>query len=226
MALTLTDALTHLRSRLDEPTSAFWSDAELTRWINEGANDIARRTECLRDEADIAATAGTQDYTAPVDLIRATGLEWRPTSTDHRYPLQYRDRHNADSVWGAGQASSDGAPMIWTSWGFPPALTIKVFPTPNEDGNLHIYYYRLPAAVSAGVDVIETPSGWEDLVLEYATMLAYRKDGNPSWQQAFQHYEQRVTDLLNTAIRFNDQAGYIDDVSPLAPMWLYEGTGW
>jgi len=225
MALTLTDALTHLRSRLDEATASFWSDIELTRWINEGAKDLARRTEALREEVDIAAVAGTQEYTAPDDLIRATGLEWRPTSTGQHHPMQYRDRHNADALWGSGD--SEGSPIIWTSWGFPPSLTIKVFPTPYEAGNLHLYYYRLPATVVNGTDLIEVPSGWDDLVVEYATMLAFRKDGNQSWRDSFQHYEQRVNDLLATAIRYNDQAGFIDQgFSPLAPMWLYEGSEW
>lgn len=227
MALTLADALTHLRSRLDEATASFWSDTELTRWINEGAQDLARRTESLRDETDLAVLAGVQEVTAPTDLIRATGLEWRPTSTGQHHPMQYRDRHNADAVWGSGD--TEGSPIIWTSWGFPPALTLRVFPTPHEAGNLHLYYYRLPALVTTANTsaIIEVPSGWDDLVVEYATMLAFRKDGNQQWRDSFQHYEQRVNDLLATAIRYNDQAGYIDQgFSPLAPMWLYEGSEW
>lgn len=224
MALTLADALTHLRSRLDEETASFWSDTELTRWINEGAQDLARRTESLRAETDIAVLAGAQEVTAPTDLIRATGLEWRG-SDGRQTPMQYRDRHNADAIWGNG--TNEGSPVIWTSWGFPPALTLKVFPTPYETGSLHLYYYRLPARVQNGADIIEVPSGWDDLVVEYATMLAFRKDGNQQWRDSFQHYEQRVNDLLATAIRYNDQAGYIDQGhSPLAPMWLYEGSEW
>ena len=48
MARTLALLRGDVRSRLNEATAAFWSDAELTRWINEGASDVARRTESLR----------------------------------------------------------------------------------------------------------------------------------------------------------------------------------
>lgn len=227
MARTLAQARTDVRSRLDEATASFWSDTELTRWINEGQNDVARRSECLRATSDIAVTAGTQDYVAPTDLVRATAAEWRPTSSDQRFPLTYLDRHNADSIWGTSQSMTDGTPAIWTAWGYPgtSTFTIKLYPTPYEAGTLRLYYYKLPTEVAADGDTLGVPNGWEDLVVEYATMLAYRKDGNQQWQDAFQKYTADLEALIETAVRFSDQAGHIDGMGPLAPTWLYAGDG-
>lgn len=226
MARTLAQLRSDVRSRLDESTATFWSDAELTRWVNEGQNDIARRAECLRATDDIAVTAGTQTYDGPTDLVRATAMEWHPSTSSAIHPLTYRDKHSADSLWGTTQGTMDGTPMIWTSWGAPPTLTIQVYPTPIEDGELKLFYYKLPTELTTDTDNVGVPTGWEDLVTEYATMHALRKDGDPRWQEAFQLYTDHLNHLLETALRFNDQAGQIDDVhGVMAPTWLYMGNG-
>ena len=227
MARTLAQLRGDVRSRLNEATAAFWTNDELTRWINEGAADVARRTESLRDTFDIPIVIGTQTYTGPTDLVRAHTLEYRPTGDTTVHALTYRDKMSADALWGTGQANTDGTPLIWTSWGFPPTIDITVYPTPNAAGSLRLHYYRLPATVALDGDVVEIPSGWEDLISEYATQLALRKDGNPRWQEAFSAYTAHLEALMETAIRFNDQAGQIDDIygGALAPTWLYAGNG-
>lgn len=226
MALTLIDAITKVRSLIDESSSVFWEDDEITRWLNEGQNDIARRSECLRDSSTVSVTAGTQEYSAPTDMVRITRVTYAPTGSNQIYPLTYRDMHSADAIWGTMQATTDGTPAIWTSWGFPPSLTITLFPTPTQDGNINVFYYRLPSTLAQDSDTIEVPGGWEDLVVEYAIMLALRKDGDPRWQEAFTAYTNHFNSLMEKVIRFTDQSGQIDDMhGAFAPTWLYEGMG-
>lgn len=228
MTLTLTDALAKVRSLLDETSAAFWSDTELTRWINEGQNDVARRAECNRTSDTVAVTAGTQDYTAPTELVRIHRVEWQPTGQTQIYPLLYRDYYSADSVWGSMQAQTDGTPVIYTTWGYPPALNIKLFPTPTVNGNIEVFYYSLPTALASGADEMDLPSGWEELAVEYAVAMAKRKDGDPTWQEAFRMYRDELDNMREMVLRFTDQPGQIDDVGGMfAPFWLYEmGDVW
>ena len=52
--------LTNIRAKLDEVTSGQWTDAEIRSWINEGAKDIARRTETLQATALINVDPNVQ----------------------------------------------------------------------------------------------------------------------------------------------------------------------
>ena len=73
MAVTLTNALTYVRSLLDEPTgtlSPMWSDLELTNWINEACAETQRRVEWKQATASIPVTSNTQYYAAPPNLLR------------------------------------------------------------------------------------------------------------------------------------------------------------
>lgn len=113
------DLLKEVRARLDESTEHMWLDSQLRSWINDGARDIARKTETLLDRQDITAVVGTQEYTMPTDTIRVHRVEWHPDGDDNIYPLEYRDFQSADNVWWTSQIQTEGTPVIFTLWGFP-----------------------------------------------------------------------------------------------------------
>jgi hypothetical protein len=46
---------TQVRKRLGDATSAFWTDAELNSYINDGCRDISFRTKCLRANGYISS---------------------------------------------------------------------------------------------------------------------------------------------------------------------------
>lgn len=222
---TLTTLLSDLRSRLNELTARQWSDAQLTTWINEGARDLARRTECVRDTDDIAIVSGTASYTAPTDLVRFHKLELR-LDAGPIYSLEYRDFHSMDQVWNGTARNSEGRPLLYTTWGTPPTLQLIVFPTPTEDGDLRLYYYRFPATLASGSDTLEIPTGWEDAVTTYAEMMALRRDSDSRWTDSKLLYEEKMSDLLTTSERYGDQMGYVDQWSGRGgglPGWLVNG---
>ena len=45
--------------RLDETSARYWTDKELNRWLNEGAQDVARRGQCLPDTTTTAPSTST-----------------------------------------------------------------------------------------------------------------------------------------------------------------------
>lgn len=222
---TQSELLLVVRERLDEATEHQWNDDELRRLINEGAKDIARKTESLLDRDDITAVAGTQEYTMSTDTIRVNRVEWRPDGDDQVYPLEYRDFNNADGVWWTGQIQTEGTPVIYTMWGFPPSLKLIAYPTPSVAGVFKVYYYRLPVELAVdGSDsgtTVEIPEGWDDVVADYAEFRALRKDRDPEWQTAKAIYDEHVLDLNATSRRWTDQAGMIVAGTSFVPSWLY-----
>ena len=47
MLATIAEIITDVRSLVNETTASFWTDAEITRWANEGQEIIATETKCL-----------------------------------------------------------------------------------------------------------------------------------------------------------------------------------
>lgn len=217
--------LVEVRSRLDEPSEHQWLDEELRRWINDAAVDIARKTETLLDRDDITAIIGTQEYTMANDTIRVHRVEWRPAGDDNVYPLEYRDFQSADSVWWTGQIQTEGQPVIYTLWGFPPALKLIVYPTPSEAGSFKVYYYRKPTELATdgteALETVEIPEGWQDVICDYVEYKALRKDKDPTWREAKELYDEHVLDLHATTRRWSDQAGMIQAGNSFVPGWLY-----
>jgi hypothetical protein len=225
MTLTLLQARTRLRERLDEDTATFWSDARLDTWINEGVTDLARRAETVLISAqNNAVMAGINVVLVPTDVLRIYRVEYESVSGTDIKALEYRDFNNMDEVWWESQESSMGEPWCYTTKGYPPVLQIVLYPTPSENANLRIHYYSTPLAAVTDTTPLAVQAGWEDLVLDYAEFRALRTDRNPEWQTAFQIYEANVVRLMERSRRFVEAAGQIQTpVSGNVPAWLAQG---
>lgn len=213
MTKTQADLIADVRSRLDEPTEAQWLDVELRRWINQGARELARRTETLETTVDTALTPGIQQYTAPNDVIRIHRMEYVEGTVIRA--LEYRDYNNMDSVWWSSQLTIQGSPLLWTAWGFSPALKFILYPIPSNASIARMYYYRYPASLSEADNsqqnsLVDCPSGWEDIITDYVEYMALRKDRDPRWQEVYQMFKDRTEQMYETTRRWSDQAGMLD----------------
>ena len=234
MSITQANAITAIRSRLDEPSSQYWTDVDLRRWINEIMLDMARRTESLRGTYDQAAVAGTKAYTpawtSTTNMYRIYAIDFIPTGSTLTYPLEYRDRNGATEVWGIMQ-DTQGTPAIWTSWGAPPTISIQVYPSPSQAGTLRIYYYRLPTQLltdgTQGASTLDVVDGWEDVLVDGVEYKAKRRDDDSTWTQAKQEYEQHLEAMMEATLRFSDSMGMITtSTGSMIPAWLYGGGDW
>lgn len=233
MTQTLLQARTEVRVRLREPqgTARQWQDTEINTWLNEGCRDLARTTECLLASTTVAVTAATQTYTGPTDIIRLHRVQWEPTGQSNKYPLEAREFNTMDSIWWTSQSITPGHPYYYTTWGYPPAVSIILYPTPNVNGNLRVYYARQPALVSVDGTQLDIPEGWHDLVCDYAEYRAQRAARDPRWQESYGKYQEARDSLLATVAgsgpTWTDAPGRIVPQIPVGiPTWLYSQEGW
>lgn len=229
MSRTLGQLVTEVRDHVDEATQTYWTDIQLRKWINEGLRDLNRYCETLQKNATITVTTGVQDYSAPTDVIRVSRCEWQPTGQNQKYPLEYRDLNSMDNAWGISQAVTQGYPLVFTLIGFPPQLTIRLWPIPSTGGQLNLYYWRLPADLAtdgtADATTVDVPEGWWDAVVQYAEYMALRKDADPRWKEAFEIYNQKRDELMDISRRWSDQAESIQYRDSYLPSWLYDPAG-
>lgn len=214
--VTMGTALAAVRTRLDESTATSWTDPEIRAWINEGVADIARRTESIQKSATISVVAGQQEYTGlPANLLRLNRVEFISAGASGQVShLELRELNALDSTWYGGKQTSSGRPIYCGLSGYPPYLQLTLYPIPAESGaTIKVYYYASPAALpvdgSGDGFALDLPTGWDDLVYEYATYLAQRRDATPSWQDTKRIYEEHLGDMLAMTERWHDQPGFI-----------------
>jgi hypothetical protein len=64
MALTLANAITEARDHLNEATAVFWSDAQLTKWIQEGTRVVSSKALAVEADDSITLIANQLLYTS------------------------------------------------------------------------------------------------------------------------------------------------------------------
>ena len=223
MPITLTEARFALRERLDEPNARAWSDTELERWLNEGAKDIARKTECLQAEASLSFAAGVNQATLPTNCIRVHRAEW--LGSGRQLPLTYQDFNSSVAVSWVDNTTNQGTPHLFTMWGVGGGIKVILYPTPAVAGTLKVWYYKLPTAPTTELGVYDLPEGWEDAMYEHATAAALRRDRDPRWQEAKAQYDEVLGALFDVTRRYSDQSGQIVGDYPAVNAWLYEFGG-
>jgi hypothetical protein len=238
--VSMTAAISAVRSLLDEPNPQFWSNAEIGLWLNEACVDVQRRCEILRQKAGLVVASNAQDIAAPTDTMRIYRMEFVPTGqTTLTYPMEFRGYLNMDSVWGNLQSLPSAWPEYYTLWyspvganesgaPTPTQLTIRLFPVPAQAGTLNCFYYRLPVAalVTPGTDTLDIVPGWEDACYDYACYRALRKDSDPRWNDQFQIYQEKLMDLMSrTHPDWTDQPDYFGTGAQGIPSWLV-GSEW
>jgi len=220
----LSDALSDVRSFLDEPTPQQWTDAQLTAYINLGQADVQRKSEALRQLVTLPVIANTQKYVAPSDILRIYRLEYIPTGSMQTYGLEFRGYNEMDAVWGIYQQYTGAFPSLYTLWSQPPSLQIVAYPVPSQNGIFQCFYYRQPVTVSLMTDTLDCLPGYESVIYDYAVYRALRQDADPRWQDQFTLYQNNLDSLISLSRTFTDQANFFSTGTSNVPAWLVNGS--
>jgi hypothetical protein len=222
MTTTVAEAVTALRERLDETTAAQWTDVQLRRWLNEGVRDIARRTRQYLDTDTIAVSADDAEYTVSADVLHIMAVYFTPTGDTRMIRLEARSWEGMDNIWADQQNIASQYPALFTTYGYAPTLTLKLFPVPSIDGSLTVHMARLPAAldVTSGTGNIDTIEGWLEVAYDYAEYMALRKDRDPRWQESMGLYESKMANLIEMGDALNAPGEFSYAGSGMLPNWL------
>lgn len=258
MTITLNDAIYRLRSKLDEPAyptlpmstvgnppPRFYTDTELTIWVNDALKDIARRAEDLwtyDTSINIPAYGENPNqpvptFPLPTDILRINRIEFQVYNDSSQiYPLEASTQQYMDNIWSIDQLSTMSYPAYYVTRGYPGGtgrnlFVIQIFPNAAQAGNLNIFYYRDPIYIPDPVanpanylTTLDITNGWDDLVVDYAYMQALIKKRDPQWQMAQSMYEAKMGHIIDMTRRFNDQPQYFT-YDTLAIPWAGDSWG-
>lgn len=220
--ITLLEVRTQVRSALDEALGPrAWENYELDNWINEGARDIARRSETIQSFFEnIRVLANVGKYAMPDDMIRIHRVEFVIAS--QTYPVAASTYAEMDQYWGSWQTVPGSIPAAFVLWGTPGiSLEMQLYPIPAQNGLLNIFYYRQPRKAERPGDPVEVPEGWHDAVVLYCEFQAKRRDKDPLWQEAKQLYEQALGNMILVTRQWHDQNQSFITANRAVPSWLY-----
>lgn len=236
MPVALGDYIRRVRSIVDEPEQRFWTDTEITDWVNDGARDLARKAEdLLTFDTTISIVANVSVYPLPANTIRIHRAEFVPTGSTQQYPIRASSQDEMDQIWGTYQQNPSSYPSWFVTRGYPggsgsSTFDIQFYPVPAQTGTINLFYYKMPARIGDPIATpanlaltIDLPEGWDDLILLYVEWRALRKSKDPRWQEAYQLYGEQLDYLLNITRYFHDQQQVMTSFARTSqPSWLTE----
>lgn len=262
MPIPLIDAIRRVRSNLDEsaspsfnefnlvnpipsPVARFFTDTEITDWLNDGLRDIARRAEILfTTDSTIQVPAFTPSSLSPGppvynlldDVIRLYRVEFVPVQqTNQIYRVEPSTQNEMDQIWGTYQQNTSTYPRWYITQGYPGGtgrnnFVLQLYPAPSQPGTLNCYYYRQPIRLGDPISnpgnyniTLDLIEGWDDVPITFATMRALQKQRSQQWQDYKKDYEEMIAQMMDVTRRFHDQQSYISYGTNMLPSWLVGG---
>jgi len=188
MAFTLAEIITAARDALNDGSSAYFTDAELTRYIQQATVLISGSMKANEEWERRAVANGVNNYLAPesADIIEISHIQWEETQAG----LVKIDPSKAGHT---GSTVEDDMPARWYQW----QDRFWIEPTPNStaDGKYLVLFYNVTTN-----DITQIPYFVQPLAITYAIMKAKLRDEKYA-QAAHLH-----------AMFMNELAFYRDDV--------------
>lgn len=195
---TLSSYITEVRRLLHDANGNFYSDSELTDYINNARNRLVRDTGVLRSlqSSSIATNAETLAFsslpqgTKTLDVININ-LYWGNTRVPLRY-LAWTDFNAQLRYW----QNYTGRPVAFSMYG---QQTIYFGPVPDQDYQLDVDTVIMPTDLVTGAEVDNIPDPYTSPVAYYAAYKAKFKEQSYGESQIFkQEYQRQVQAVLNS----------------------------
>jgi hypothetical protein len=196
---TLQTYITQCRRLLHDANANFWSDSELTDYINAARERLVRDTGCLRTIQTVNTVTNQEVYQfsalpsgiQTMDILNIN-LYWGNT----RIPLRYLPwtQFNAElRFW----QNYYGRPIAFTVYG---QQAFYLAPVPDQVYAMELDTIILPTALVNTSDVDAIISPWTDPVAYYACHTAKFKEQSYGEAEIFlNQYKAKAMSVINTS---------------------------
>ena len=171
MSITLSDAITQVRGVLNEASAAFWTDAEITYWIQEGTRIVSSKTLMVEDDQTISPLIANQlsysssDETWIADMIEPYAAIYDDGSNAYKGLIKVHPRQIGNVA-----TFTAGAPKYYSLHN----RQLFVWPLASAAvaaaGSIRVLFAKETDDITALTDE------YQHLSVEYATSKAKQKD--------------------------------------------------
>jgi len=198
MATTLSGYITETRRLLHDVNANFWTDAELTDYINDGRNHMIQDTGCNR-------VLQTFTTTADVETINFSDLDEGENTIDvltinlywgnSRVPMYYMPWSSFNAQLRFWQ-NYTGRPIGFSLYG---PKQIFIGPKPDQAYEIELDTVVLKPALTTGSPDETLPAPFTEAVPFYAAYIAKYQEQSYGEAEIFkQEYQKHVQQALNT----------------------------
>ena len=196
--MVLSDYITECRRLLHDANGNFYSDSELTDYINAGRTRLVRDTGCLRTyqtstvaaNQEIILTSSLPNGTNTLDIINLN-LIWGNT----RIALQYMAFTDFNSRLRYYQ-NYIGRPIAYSMYG---QTSIYLGPVPDQTYTIELDTIIMPTALSTSAPTETIPDPYTTPVAFYACYKAKHKEQAYGEAEIFnQEYVKQVRAVLSS----------------------------
>jgi len=195
---TLQSYITQCRRLLHDANANFWSDSELTDYINAARERLVRDTGCLRTIQTVNTVTNQEVYQfsalpsgiQTMDILNIN-LYWGNT----RIPLRYLPwtQFNAElRFW----QNYIGRPIAFTVYG---QQAFYLAPVPDQVYAMELDTIILPTPLVNTSDVDPIISPWTDPVAYYACHTAKFKESYGEAEIFLNQYKAKAMSVINTS---------------------------
>lgn len=152
-----------------------WSQTEMMRLIYAACLDMAKKTLIIEDVFTSSTVVGQSEYTYPTNCISIKRVTYEGAKLEK---ISFRED---DYLTGQNQATTaQGTPTHYAEWN----NTIYLRPVPSEVGDLKVFAYVEPQAVTT-TSTLEIPTLFHMDLVDFVLARMYAKDKDFNSAQYF-----------------------------------------
>lgn len=167
--MTPAQALTRVRTQINETTAAFWTDAEIYGYMWEAECVLAGKLGMFQATTAITTVTGTSSYTFPAGYQRISRLTYDGKKLKKG---DFTDRDYLDGT-NYGSTPETGRPEMYTEF----AGSVYVFPVPDEAKVLRYFGVKAPTEITAAAAFSIPEETIQQMIPDYCVWKCSLKDG-------------------------------------------------
>lgn len=198
-----TDVLSRVRDQLVEATAAFWTNAEIYRYMTDAEREINLLVECNIISTAATTVTSTSGYTLPADCLSVIRVTYDGVPL-RKIDSRGRDRDGLDMP-GYGGTPQTGQPTHYHQVN----STAYLWPVPQEAKTVRYQYLAQPAEVVSGSTAFTVPANFHNPIQDYVLYRTFLKDqdqGKSEWYK--REFEQGISDALRREQRRKWAGGF------------------
>lgn len=183
------DVMTVVKRQFGDESGVQLEDTDVINWINDAQDTIVNRNRVLKAKSSIVVTAGANTVTfETLKIIQIESCHFNGRILPN---MSFVEAENRISTTDPDNTQT-GTPLFWYEW----AGVMTLWPTPDEDGTLDLYYSAFPDRVNNSADLLSLPDKYFEDICRYVMQQVYEMDQDWQGSQAKQQqFDASVNDL-------------------------------